>query len=277
MTKTPFRYAGAKNKLLPILMNHLDKIMIGQNTFCDAFVGGGSVLLEVAEKYPNAQLFANDKDPWVSSFWNIVADTDASKLDALLNLLDVKPTIEQFIKLSQVSPSDDLSRAHHAIFFNRCCFSGIIKRDQNDHVKSTPIGGKDQKSKWTVDCRFNFKKLKEKILNCHKLLSGRTTIACKDFSEYEVLQLSNYPTYLDPPYYYKANMLYNKYMLPPEHKVLATMLHNRSNYVLSYDDCSEIRGLYKDNQIIDVSARYCVEGKKTDWKGKNELIIIPGE
>ena len=71
-TQTPFRYPGAKNKLLPLLMAHIKQILDQQNSFSDVFVGGGSVLLEVATKYPNIQLFANDKDRGVYCFWKIV-------------------------------------------------------------------------------------------------------------------------------------------------------------------------------------------------------------
>ena len=62
---TPFRYPGSKNKLLPVLMEHIDSTMVGQDSFTDVFVGGGSVLLEVAQKYPNIKLYANDKNYWV--------------------------------------------------------------------------------------------------------------------------------------------------------------------------------------------------------------------
>src|SRR6185436_15891357 len=193
MTISPFRYPGAKNKILPILMDYIDNILINQDRFIDLFVGGGSVLLEVARKYPNINLYANDKDYWISSFWKIVAGDDSKKLSELLSMVEVVPTLEQFYKLRETTSIDDVDCAYRAIFFNRTTFSGIFY--------SGPIGGKEQKSKYTIDCRYNSKKLQEKILNCHKLLNGRTKVSNLDFSQYKQFINTNYPIYADPPYY----------------------------------------------------------------------------
>lgn len=266
MTITPFRWPGAKNKLLSTLMPYLDDILKGQYSFSDAFVGGGSVLLAVATKYPTIQLFANDLDYGVYCFWYIIANKDRTQLDALLGMMETKPTIELFNYLRKEVPLTDVDCAYHCIFFNRCCFSGI--------ARSGPIGGQNQ-SKWTVDCRYNFSKLKSKIEKCHQLLKGRTIVEPQNILEYQYLLDTNDPVYLDPPYFHKGDMLYTEKMNNFDHNKMADILNKRTHWVLSYDDCPEIKQLYKNNRIIDVSARYCIDGKKTDWKGKNELIILP--
>jgi DNA adenine methylase len=247
-------------------MEHMDKMMEGQSSFADVFVGGGSVLLEVARKYPKVQLYANDKDYWMYCFWKVVADTDTNKLDQLLKLMEAVPTLELFYKLREEDTRDEIKCAYKAIFFNRTTFSGIFY--------SGPIGGKDQKSKYTVDCRYNYKKLKAKILHCHKLLAGRTTVDNQDVATYPVLTQMSMPVYLDPPYFVKGNILYHETMKPQEHENLAKILENRTNWVLSYDDCYETRQMYKSKQVIDLAARYCINGKKENWKHKNELIIL---
>lgn len=266
MTTTPFRYPGAKNKLLPVLMEYIDKTLEGQDHFVDLFVGGGSVLLEVAQKYPKIQLYANDKNSWISSFWKIVAGGDADKFEELQKLVAVKPTLERFYKLREEPAKTDVEEAYRGLFFNRTTFSGISY--------SGPIGGKEQKSKYTVDCRYNSKKLKAKLILCRELLQGRTTVSNNDFHDCEVFIDGNYPVYLDPPYYVKGDALYTEKMTNEDHEDLSGFLKDSDNWVLSYDDCSEIRELYKDNTIIDLSARYCINGKKNNWESKNELIIV---
>ena len=266
MTITPFRYPGSKNKMLPILMEHLDPLIQTEQKFVDVFVGGGSVLLEVATKYPKIELYANDKDYWIACFWSVVSSGDSKKLSDLLELVQQPATLELFYKLRQELTTDEIQCAYRAIFFNRTTFSGILY--------SGPIGGKEQKSKYTVDCRYNVKKLCQKITQCFNLLSGRTTVSNKDFIAYDVLIDTNYPAYLDPPYYVKGNILYIEYMKPQEHNNLSELLCKRKNWVLSYDDCSEIRDLYKGRTIIDSTTRYCINGKKTSWESKNELIIL---
>lgn len=262
---SPFRYPGGKWKVLAIIMEYLSPLLDKHNSFIDVFVGGGSVLLEVASKYPKIALYANDKDYNVYSFWNIVAGCDSVKLQGLLDLMSQPVTLELFYKLRQTPPKNDIEAAYHAIFFNRTTFSGI--------AYSGPIGGKEQKSKYTVDCRYNFKKLKDKILKCNKILSNRTTVTNNDFSF--ISQLSSVAMYLDPPYYNKGDALYIEKMNNQQHKELSQLLQLKTDWVLSYDDCNEIRELYNKNQIIDLATRYCINGKKDNWEDKNELIIIP--
>lgn len=267
MTLTPFRYPGAKNKLLPILMEHIGKVLKNGFPFCDAFVGGGSIALEVASKYPKSFISLNDKDYWIYSFWDVVAGSETNKLPDLLKLIEQPATIDLFYKLREEDTKDKLRCAYKAIFFNRTTFSGIFK--------SGPIGGKEQKSKYTVDCRYNAVKLKKKILDCNKLLQGRTFVSNQDILDCLKTQSILTTIYLDPPYYVKGDALYIEKMSPEDHKNLSIVLNKRNNWVLSYDDCLEIKELYKNNNVIDLSARYCINGRKDSWESKNELIILP--
>lgn len=266
MNISPYRYPGSKAKLLPILMEHLSPLLSKSNSFCDVFIGGGSLLLSVAAKYPTIKLFGNDKDKGVSSFWSIVASDDTQKLDELIRRLEVQPTIELFYKLRETAPTNDIEHAYRCLFLNRTCFSGILL--------SGPIGGREQKSKYKVDCRYNFKTLKKKILECNKLLIGRTTIDNVDVMSYDVLKDESCVAYCDPPYVAAGNALYPEKMLPLQHKQLSDLLLNRTNWIASYDDVPEIREFYKGKQIIDLAANYCIDGTKKNWKSKNELIIL---
>lgn len=247
-------------------MNYIDQTLVGHDNFTDVFVGGGSVLLEVAKKYPNIQLYANDKDYWVYCFWKIISDVYIIPYLDLLNLIDQPPTLEQFYKLREEETTDEVRCAYKSIFFNRTTFSGIFS--------SGPIGGKNQKSAYPIGCRYNSKKLRDKIGKCRDLLKGRTIVTNDHFTEYDQLY-NDSPMYLDPPYYKVGNSLYVEKMSPGDHFDLAVLLYQRKNWVLSYDDCDEIRKLFDAHEIIDLAARYCINGKKDKWEHKNELIILP--
>lgn len=267
MTLTPFRYPGAKNKLLKVLMPYIDQMMIGQNAFCDAFVGGGSVALEVAKKYPKAHIYINDKDWWMYSFWHVVCEGDDHLFEGLLSLIDQKPTLELFNSLKANDTKDKLTCAYKAIFLNRTCFSGIFK--------SGPIGGKYQTGKDKIDCRYNADKLKKKIIVIRKLLRDRVTVSNIDINGY--LLTINCPMYLDPPYYIKGESLYNIGMKHQEHEKMRDLLMIKNHWLLSYDDCFEIRDMYKDftdpTQMFTINARYCITGNNVKWEDKHEILI----
>lgn len=263
------RYPGGKANLLPTLLTYLEPMIIDSENFADAFVGGGSVALTVAQKYADKKLHINDLDDWIYSCWKIIVE-DPSEL---IKLLDVVPTIEMFNDISNTTPTSMLDKAFRAIFFNRCCFSGIVKRN-GDKVKSSPIGGKEQKSKYKVNCRYNFKKLKEKILICHDVLKNRTTVSNLDIEEFLNVDLHNCVYYLDPPYLLKGSQLYNSFMTDVQHKDMAAQLQLKDNWVVSIDDDPRIRNFYSSNKVFDLSARYSIQGKKDSWDKKNELIIL---
>jgi len=268
MIITVFRYPGAKNRLLPIIMDNIKDIIVDNGTFIDAFVGGGSVLLAVAQEYPNVKLYANDKDYWIYSFWKVVSGSSQEDFEELIDMVVQKPTLDLFYSLREDKYKDLVRCAYKAVFFNRTTFSGIFN--------SGPIGGKKQTSKYTVDCRYNTKTLRHKLILCRELLKGRTIVSNDDFSDFKMLTKTNEPIYLDPPYLEAGDSLYVEKMNSDDHFELSVILINRDNWVLSYDDCEEVRFLYeKDHNIIDINARYCISGVKNTWKNKNEIIILP--
>lgn len=263
---TPFRYPGAKNKLLPTLFPYITNILGDKDVFCDAFVGGGSVALAVAEAYPYIDLILNDKDYNVYCFWKVVSENSAQLSDLLKFVFNTNPTISFFYDLRNYVTDDVVLSAFKAIFFNRTAFSGIYS--------SGPIGGAQQKSKYTVDCRYNGKKLVEKILYISTLLKNRTTVYHSDINELLPV-IKDVPCYLDPPYVGAGKMLYPVCMNADEHTRLRDQLVARSNWVLSYDNDSFVCDLYKNCKIHTVSGTYCIDGVKSNWKTCGELVITP--
>lgn len=268
MNISPFRYPGGKGKMLPILMRYIEEIHKDACPFSDAFVGGGSVALEVANKFPKSTIFLNDKDYLIYSFWDVVAGKETDKLTDLFKLIDQPVTLELFYKLKEEVTSDKLRCAYKAIFLNRTTFSGILK--------SGPIGGKEQNSEYTIDCRYNADKLKKKIMACNKLLQGRTKVTNDDILKY----LSTYvdvttTVYLDPPYVKAGKALYSEYMSEQDHIKMRDLLQYKNRWVLSYDDSDMIRKIYSNCSIHDTSGNYSINGVKVQWSKKNELIIIP--
>jgi DNA adenine methylase len=268
-----FRYPGGKTKLLDILMEHLSPLLKKSDSFCDAFIGGGSVSLKVAEEFPKYNLYLNDKDAYISKFWTVISHPSSDQTVELLKRMEEVPTIQQFYKLSEERCITDVDYSYKAIYFNRTSFSGIVKFNSDGTIRSNPIGGKNQNSKWKVDCRYNYPKLKEKILKCRELLVGRTTVSNLDINSF--IAPTDSVIYYDPPYLKKGKELYNKWMLPDEHKLMSDKIKKLPNkWIMSYDDCPEIREWYKDYKIIDLAARYSIDGSKNNWKNKNELLIL---
>jgi DNA adenine methylase len=86
--------------------------------------------------------------------------------------------------------------------------------------------------------------------------------------------------YLDPPYFVKGNDLYQFGFSREDHARLSTTLKNTQHaWLLSYDDCPEIRELYKWACIEAIDVNYSITALKDKDTGerrsrtKTELLI----
>jgi DNA adenine methylase len=262
-----FRYPGGKSKLLEPINEYLHPIVQKKNAMADVFVGGGSVLVQTAKDFPHIQLFANDKDSCIYSFWKLLENDDQQQIDAFYDLVRQTPTIKLFQKMRAAGiPLDLVERAYYAVFFNRTAFSGILT--------SGPIGGYEQKSKWAIGCRYNADRIIKEFEELRSLLHGRfkmSNLDCITFLD----SLKNVALYLDPPYYVKGSGLYPVSMTPQEHVDLAKRLRSQKDWVLSYDMCPEIDDIYSWANKIPLDARYSIRDKKKNWTAKQEYIILP--
>lgn len=256
---SPFRYPGAKNKLLPIIMKELDPLLKKTPYYTEPFVGGGSVALAVAELYPDMRILLNDKDPLIAAFWYCVVKEDLC-IELNYRIKRNKADIKLFNTLSNSGPIDEVAKAYKAIMLNRLSFSGIIG--------AGPIGGKKQASKYKIDCRFDADDLISKINYCHFLLKGRTTV--QNFDAISVLNGGS--MYIDPPYMNVGHLLYPTRMNGDDHLLLSIELQKHHNWILSYDKNDFVKFLYKDNVIQDVETLYSVSNKKIHSKNAELLI-----
>ena len=83
--------------------------------------------------------------------------------------------------------------------------------------------------------------------------------------------------YLDPPYYTVGHTLYPVSMSPDEHLKLSEELRRRTNWVLSYDDCPEVRSMYDYAKIYEYPMWYSSSSFSStgECATKTELIIVP--
>jgi len=267
-TSMLFRYPGGKSKILDIIADQLYPFLRNNplKAYYEPFVGGGSVLCRVAKDFPDYQLFINDKDVNMYSFWKLTKGTQ-SEVDEFYELLSSNPTIDLFNRLRETEPTSDVERAYYAVFFNRCTFSGI-------HTAG-PIGGTGQKSKWAVDCRYNLKEIKRKFEEMRTLFKDRLNVNNLDILEFLKWIPADAPMYSDPPYYVKGKSLYPEFMVPAEHEAMALAMKLRRNWLLSYDICPQITQMYEWAEKIPLNMKYSINGKKETHVDKEEYLIKP--
>jgi DNA adenine methylase len=243
--RSPLRYPGGKQKAITKIAKFLPS---SATEYREPLAGGASVYfyarsINLAKKY-----WINDAFKELISFWQVVQDPD--KCSALINdlakLQTACPSAKElkiyYDSAKKECPEDTYRQALLFFFFNRVSFSG-----------TTRAGGFSSAASLL---RFTVSSI-QRLAFMPKILSD-VKITNIDFADIINTPGKDVFMFLDPPYY-KAKKLYghkgNLHQF--DHQRLADTLKNTEHkFLITYDDCSEIRHLYKWAKISDWQLQY---------------------
>ena len=132
---SPLRYPGSKRRLTSYVKQALDLNNLHPQLYVEPFVGGGSVALQLLKDNKVEKVILIDRDPWVSSFWQVVFfDTDW----LIKQIQETKITLELWTHLKNGIHQTEREQAWACFYLNRTSFSGILEE------KVGPLGGREQ-------------------------------------------------------------------------------------------------------------------------------------
>ena len=272
-----FPYLGGKtsisHKIVQSLTGRLDPLT---DEYREPFVGGGSVALHFMKTHPEIhKVWLNDRDAGVASTWKATRDAPAQLRDLVVKF---EPTVAAFTEYKQrltgtFSVPDELV-AVAQVGFEKIALQRISYSSLGT-MAGGPRGGYQQNMTARIDARWRPKKIDQHIGEIHELITSRKTrITNLDFDD--VIRDASRPAilYCDPPYWHQGNALYQQGFSYDDHQRLARALRESPHqWVLSYDDCQEVRDLYAWAHITTVSVRYSVTKSRMDTK----LLILPDQ
>lgn len=280
--KSIFRYPGGKTKLLTPIIDKLTLLNTGQVRYSEPFFGGGSVGLKFLQISNFKNAWINDKDMGIACLWTAIFNYP----ELLKNKIqEFQPDLEQFYTFKSKlldypipeTPEQMTEIGFMKLAVHQMSYSGL-------GVKSGPIGGRTQTSStYKLGCRWSSTGLIKKIFAVRDSIKNvRLAYGCCSCWDFEKILNDDGVstlTYLDPPYYVKGNQLYQHGFSLEDHARLAESLKNtKHTWLLSYDDCEEIRKLYRWARVEEVVTRYTLtvprstDGKRTAGKIKELLI-----
>ena len=265
---TPLRYPGGKAKLGPFLSGVIKANRLSDGVYAEPYAGGAGAAMFLLFRGFVRRVRLNDIDRAVVAFWRAITGSRSEEFARRIEKVPLSVAEwdrQRAIYVNSSSRGYDLGFAF--FYLNRTNRSGIMN--------AGIIGGRQQKGEWGIAARFNRADLASRVRAVGRM-SRHVAITRHDAMEFvrEVVAERAPRTllYLDPPYYQKGHQLYTNFYGPQDHQsIAATIRRLKLPWLLTYDDCSEIRRFYKGCAIYDSELSYSAR----DVRRGREVVVTP--
>lgn len=236
--------------------------------YLEPYAGGASLALNLLFSGTVAKILLNDLDPAIYAFWH--------------SALNHTGALIRMVEKTQVTPAEwrrqkriyaaglaagELALGFATFFLNRTNHSGILNGGM--------IGGRDQSGDWKLDARFNRTELISRI---QRVAAFHDRIHLSNLDATALIRNQKRRKkpliYLDPPYYCSGQRLYMNAYQPGDHvRIRDYVLGLQCNWVVSYDDVPQIRGLYKNQRSVRLELLHTARASRI---GREVMFFSPG-
>jgi site-specific DNA-adenine methylase len=237
--KTCLRYPGGKSRAVAKMDPYFPDLR-DYKEYREPFLGGGSVVIHVAKKYPHLNIWVNDLYQPLVNFWQQLQDRGDILKDTLVDLKTSNNTPELakelFLQSKEKVNDQTLSaidRAVHFYVINKCSFSGL--------TESSSFSAQASSNNFTL-------RGIEKLPGYSKIISDWKITNLT----YEQLLTDDKDTftYLDPPYEIGSN-LYGR----------RGSMHKGFDHDTFAGDCDRFIG----HQLISYNSSQLIKDRFVDW------------
>ncbi len=269
-TYSPLRYPGGKNALAGFLRDVIKVNGLRNPNYVEPYCGGAGAALNLLFSEVVSDIYLNDIDAAVYSFWRFSITDPEEICDRIASArLTVKEWERQKLRLESSRPTRDLAFA--ALYLNRVNRSGILR--------GGVIGGRGQTGPWKMDARFNRVDLIAKVRRIarhqHRIhVSGMDALTFLRRTAKTLASPSFF--YLDPPYVQKGQSLYENHYAEADHAEIADVLRNELHHpwVVSYDQCPTVTRLYRGLPRVTYQLNY--SANQENRSGREIIVFGPG-
>ncbi len=231
--RSPLRYPGGKQKAIDQISRMFPA---SAKEYREPLVGGGSVYFFAKSIKFAKQYWINDKFKELIAFWQIVQQPSLCK-KLITELLELHSSFtsseeikEYFLKAREELSNSKFRQAFLFFFFNRVTFSGTTRAGGFSSAASL--------QRFTKSSIHRLELLPKAL--------DSTQITNLDFEDVICAPGKDVFVFLDPPYF-TASKLYGRggSLHNFDHEHLAKVLtKTKHRFLITYDDCPEIRELY---------------------------------
>ncbi len=250
--RSPLRYPGGKTRVaklfVPFVPEHTD--------YREVFAGGAAIFFH---KAPAKKNWLNDLHPGLYAFYVAVRD----RFDEFAALCreqdgDRRAQFDYWTKerrdlMGAKGQNDLIERAVQFYYINRTVWGGRVVFDPRRTSRlyfSNPHGWDNLEKKLA-----HLRRISEKLQG--------VKITCRSYEKCLRGATADTFIYADPPYYREStghitDKLYDKSFGVDCHRKLADALRDSpAKVMVSYDDCPEVRKLFKGWRVEELQWKYC--------------------
>ena len=301
MCISPLRYAGGKSKAIGLILENLPKLKTKK--IVSPFFGGGSMELCFAQEL-GFEVIGYDIFEMLANFWNTLIhfkDEFVSELKKF-HINETEFTYNRHVLLNyweKVKPQDLVYKTKNKLELKEVDLtlldnSKIMQAVYYYYNMTLSYG--PMFLGWPSSNEIDVAKFKRRIEKLEQMTLKNINVQCKRFEESLPLHKDDF-LFLDPPYFLEGDSKMFKGMYPNcnfaihhnnfDHKKLCLLLkEHRGGFLMTYNNCSAIRELYKDCKFEFPEWQYTYgqgetrigknrEGGTNDnLKESHEIIII---
>lgn len=243
--RSPLRYPGGKTRAIKSIYSCIPE---SETKLCSPFLGGASIELACTTRM---QVHGADIFGPLIDFWQVLMDKPTVLVSRVQQYFPLSKPKFYSLQKRYVNLKSKVERAAAFYVLNRSSFSGTT-------LSGGMSPGHPRFTHSSIDRLSKFK-------------VNNLTVECADFRDV-IPKHEDAFLYLDPPYM-NGQALYgikgDKHR-GFEHEELAELLYKRDRWVLSYNDCDEIRKCYKDYTILSIEWIY---GMSKDKQSREVLVL----
>ena len=270
--KTPLRYPGGKSRAAQKIESHFPDL--GEyDEFREPFLGGGSVSIYVAKKFPHLKIWVNDRYEPLVNFWQQVQMSGQDLHDALMNVKrqnnDPNLAKDIFLKCKEQVNDKDIPPFNRAVAFyvvNKCSFSGLTESSSFSRQASMS--------------NFSARGI-EKLPGYQEIISNwNITNYSYEYVMEEMKENKKIFFYLDPPYDIKDNLYGKSGSMHKgfDHDQFALDCCNyKENMAVSYNSNQLIKERFKDWTAVEFDLTYTMRSVgeyMREQKDRKELLLL---
>ncbi len=261
--KSPLRYPGGKSRAIPKILEQLPESF---SELREPFVGGGSVFINIRQKFPAVKVWINDLNYDLYCFWKIAQANTGELADRITKIKnETKNGRELFDEFRGTLNKDllEFDRALRFFVLNRITFSGTVDS-----------GGY---SELAYHSRFTHSSI-SRLLSLEPLLQN-VKITNLGYRDVILEPGNNVFVFLDPPYLVATkSRLYGKngdLHLGFDHKQFADdMKKCQHPWLITYDDSAEIRQNFSYANLYEWELQYGMNNYKQNNAAKGKELFI---